>query len=115
MARLRSLGYVHFAPHLVCLNSNRVALFGNIALSIIAIASTKRYSSVLKRVLAFQNTCFKFKALKRYINFLNGELFQKYLVSFLEESKFFFLALVLFSYFQQRSARILSKNLLKKA
>ena len=67
LERLRSFCKVNFVlPILFVLTLvfDKAVLYGNVAFSIIIISSKKRYSSVLKKILVFQKTCFKFKVMK---------------------------------------------------
>ena len=45
---------------------DRTVLHRNVALSIVALSSKKRCSSLLKKILVFPNTCFKVKILKMF-------------------------------------------------
>ena len=67
LAKLRSLLQVHFVlPILFALTlaSDRAALYGNNAFSILVISTKKQYSSFQKRVWVFQKICFKIEVLK---------------------------------------------------
>ena len=67
MEKRHSFRKVNFVlPILFALTSvfSKAALYGNVALSIIVLSSKKHCSSLLKKDLVFQKTCFKVKIIK---------------------------------------------------
>ena len=100
VTKLRSLWLVHFVlliQFILTLAFDRVILYGNIALSIVVPSVEKRCASFLKKALVFQKFFSKLKywnrskspviVTQKYVNLLNGGLFQKSFVPFLEEAK----------------------------
>ena len=55
-----------FCAHFV-LASDRAVLYGNVLLSVVALATKKQYSIFLETVLVFQKTFFKVKVLKTFL------------------------------------------------
>ena len=69
VAKLRSLRKVNFLltiQFVLILPFHKAVLYGNVVLSIVALATKTAYSSFLKKVLVFQKTCYKFKVFKKF-------------------------------------------------